>query len=80
MSRQSTWKAPRIAPLREVELGPSVEPNSVEAKPSRTLLRLQAQLRSSVGKAIADFGMIAAGDRSWCASPAERTPTPCSTS
>jgi tRNA 2-thiocytidine biosynthesis protein TtcA len=63
MSRQSTWKAPRTALLREVELGPSVEPNSVEAKPSRTLLRLQAQLRGSVGKAIADFGMIAAGDR-----------------
>jgi tRNA 2-thiocytidine biosynthesis protein TtcA len=63
MSRQSTSKAPRIAPLLEVELGPSVEPNSVEAKPSRTLLRLQAQLRGSVGKAIADFGMIAAGDR-----------------
>jgi tRNA 2-thiocytidine biosynthesis protein TtcA len=47
-----------------------VEPNSVEAKPSpvgakpsRTLQRLQAQLRSSVGKAIADFGMIAAGDK-----------------
>jgi tRNA 2-thiocytidine biosynthesis protein TtcA len=35
----------------------------VEARPSRTLLRLQAQLRGSVGKAIEDFGMIAAGDR-----------------
>src|SRR5580704_18323403 len=34
-----------------------------DVRPSRTLLRLQAQLRSSVGKAIADFGMIAAGDR-----------------
>ncbi len=32
-------------------------------EPSRTLARLQAQLRGSVGKAIADFGMIAAGDR-----------------
>jgi tRNA 2-thiocytidine biosynthesis protein TtcA len=30
---------------------------------SRTLLRLQARLRGSVGKAIEDFGMIAAGDR-----------------
>jgi tRNA 2-thiocytidine biosynthesis protein TtcA len=36
---------------------------AAEARPSRTLLRLQAQLRSSVGKAIGDFGMIAAGDR-----------------
>ena len=35
----------------------------VEVRPSRTLLRLQAQLRSSVGKAIEDFGMIAEGDR-----------------
>jgi tRNA 2-thiocytidine biosynthesis protein TtcA len=34
-----------------------------EVTPSRTLLRLQARLRSSVGKAIEDFGMIAAGDR-----------------
>jgi tRNA 2-thiocytidine biosynthesis protein TtcA len=33
------------------------------AKPSRTLKRLAAQLRGSVGKAIADFGMIADGDR-----------------
>ena len=33
------------------------------AKPSRTLQRLAAQLRGSVGKAIADFNMIAAGDR-----------------
>ena len=33
------------------------------SKPSRTLTRLAAQLRSSVGKAIADYHMIAAGDR-----------------
>ena len=32
-------------------------------RPSRTLQRLQAQLRSSVGKAIQDYGMIAEGDR-----------------
>jgi len=31
--------------------------------PSRTLTRLAAQLRSAVGKAIADYRMIAAGDR-----------------
>ncbi len=33
------------------------------AKPSRTLQRLTAQLRGSVGKAIADYRMIADGDR-----------------
>ena len=33
------------------------------SKPSRTLTRLAAQLRSAVGKAIADYRMIAAGDR-----------------
>jgi len=34
-----------------------------DAKPSRTLERLAARLRGSVGKAIADFQMIAPGDR-----------------
>ena len=34
-----------------------------DAKPSRTLERLAARLRGSVGKAIADFRMIAPGDR-----------------
>jgi tRNA 2-thiocytidine biosynthesis protein TtcA len=33
------------------------------ARPSRTLTRLQARLRGSVGKAIEDFRMITAGDR-----------------
>jgi tRNA 2-thiocytidine biosynthesis protein TtcA len=33
------------------------------SRPSRTLQRLQAQLRSSVGKAIQDYGMVADGDR-----------------
>src|ERR1041385_5388547 len=37
--------------------------NAVVLKPSRTLLKLQAHLRGLVGKAIEDFGMIAAGDR-----------------
>jgi tRNA 2-thiocytidine biosynthesis protein TtcA len=36
---------------------------TVSPPPSRTLLRLQAQLRGSVGKAIEDFAMIAEGDR-----------------
>jgi len=35
----------------------------VDVKLSRTLLRLEAQLRGSVGKAIEDFGMIVAGDK-----------------
>lgn len=34
-----------------------------DAKPSRTLERLAARLRGAVGKAIADFRMITAGDR-----------------
>jgi len=38
-------------------------PATASTRPSRTLLRLQAQLRSSVGKAIEDFGMITEGDR-----------------
>jgi tRNA 2-thiocytidine biosynthesis protein TtcA len=33
------------------------------AKPSRTLQRLGARLRGAVGKAVADYHMIAAGDR-----------------
>ena len=33
------------------------------SKPSRTLTRLAARLRSAVGKAIADYRMIATGDR-----------------
>src|SRR6476620_6564494 len=37
--------------------------NAVISKPSRTLQRLEAHLRGLVGKAIEDFGMIAAGDR-----------------
>ena len=37
--------------------------SATAAKPSRTLTRLAAQLRSSVGKCIADYRMISAGDR-----------------
>ena len=36
---------------------------SAAAKPSRTLNRLAAQLRGAVGKCIADYRMISAGDR-----------------
>jgi tRNA 2-thiocytidine biosynthesis protein TtcA len=36
---------------------------SAAEKPSRTLNRLSAQLRSSVGKCIGDYRMISAGDR-----------------
>ncbi len=36
---------------------------SAAEKPSRTLNRLSARLRSSVGKCIADYRMISAGDR-----------------
>jgi tRNA 2-thiocytidine biosynthesis protein TtcA len=36
---------------------------TTSAKPSRTLTRLGAQLRGQVGKCIADYEMIAAGDR-----------------
>src|SRR5438105_3935940 len=64
MSRQSISKAPKAAPLLEYISVTRVQPTtSGEAKPSRTLLRLQAQLRGSVGKAIEDFAMIAEGDR-----------------
>lgn len=37
--------------------------NAVASQPSRTLQRLQAQLRGLVGKAIEDFAMIGEGDR-----------------
>jgi tRNA 2-thiocytidine biosynthesis protein TtcA len=37
--------------------------NSAAAKPSRTLNRLAARLRGAVGRCIADYRMIAAGDR-----------------
>jgi tRNA 2-thiocytidine biosynthesis protein TtcA len=42
---------------------PSATVIPAAAKPSRTLQRLAAQLRGSVGKAIADYRMIADGDR-----------------
>jgi tRNA 2-thiocytidine biosynthesis protein TtcA len=41
-----------------------VSPDSAAARrPSNNFKKLQAQLRSSAGKAIADYGMIAEGDR-----------------
>jgi len=49
---------PAVAPLRPASTKTEVAPGS-----SRTLTRLQARLRGSVGKAIADFRMIAPGDR-----------------
>ncbi|MGB6486305.1 MAG: tRNA 2-thiocytidine(32) synthetase TtcA [Steroidobacteraceae bacterium] len=49
---------PAVAPLRPAATKTEVAPGN-----SRTLTRLQARLRGSVGKAIADFGMIAPGDR-----------------
>ena len=47
---------------------PSVPDHGTEAVqaptlPSRTLVRLEARLRSATGKAIADYGMIESGDR-----------------
>ena len=37
--------------------------NAVPHTQSNNFKKLQAQLRGSVGKAIGDYGMIAAGDR-----------------
>src|SRR3569833_761333 len=62
MWRQSTSKRLRTAPPHR-SLPALSNAAAAEGRPSRTLVRLQAQLRSSVGKAIEDFGMIAAGDR-----------------
>src|SRR3569833_2034061 len=62
MWRQSTSKRLRTAPPHR-SLPALNNAAAAEGRPSRTLVRLQAQLRSSVGKAIEDFGMIAAGDR-----------------
>src|SRR3569833_196258 len=62
MWRQSTSKRLRTAPPHR-SLFVLFNAAAAEGRPSRTLVRLQAQLRSSVGNAIEDFGMIAAGDK-----------------
>jgi tRNA 2-thiocytidine biosynthesis protein TtcA len=41
----------------------ATDTSAAERRPSRTLARLQARLRGSVGKAIEDFRMISSGDR-----------------
>jgi tRNA 2-thiocytidine biosynthesis protein TtcA len=41
----------------------SESPSPPTVRPSRTFKKLQAELRGMVGKAIADYGMIADGDR-----------------
>jgi tRNA 2-thiocytidine biosynthesis protein TtcA len=48
-----------------VSRSPGLEPGKSDAgaKPSRTLKRLGAQLRGAVGRCIADYHMIAEGDR-----------------
>jgi len=53
MSRQSISRQPPAAPRPEEPL----------TKPSRTLTRLTAQLRGAVGRCIADYRMIGAGDK-----------------
>ena len=53
MSRQSISRQPPAAPRPEEPL----------TKPSRTLTRLSAQLRGAVGRCIADYRMIGAGDK-----------------
>ncbi len=49
-------KPPQAAPNH-------VAPRQAGPRPSNNFKKLQAQLRSAAGKAIADFGMIADGDR-----------------
>src|SRR5215813_3079011 len=77
MSSPSTWRAHKASPLPENRGGwagkiaamsaapepQTPEPQAPEPRPSRTFHKLQAHLRGRVGKAIEDFGMIAAGDR-----------------
>jgi tRNA 2-thiocytidine biosynthesis protein TtcA len=49
------------SPLRAAPETTDLSPS--DARPSRTLARLQARLRGAVGKAIEDFRMIVPGDR-----------------
>jgi tRNA 2-thiocytidine biosynthesis protein TtcA len=58
-------RAAQLPDLKDVSRTPGLEPgkSDASAKPSRTLKRLGAQLRSAAGRCIADYHMIAAGDR-----------------
>src|SRR3569833_2639082 len=62
MWRQSTSKRLRTAPPHR-SLPALNNAAAAEGRPSRTLVRLQAQLRSSVGFVFVVFGLFAAGDR-----------------
>ena len=63
-SAASLTSAPEATETSSQDERPSRDESPLrDERPSRTLTRLQARLRGSVGKAIADFGMIAAGDR-----------------
>ena len=53
----------RESQMPALAAGPPARAAVRAPSPSRTLTRLQARLRGSVGKAIEDFGMIAPGDR-----------------
>jgi tRNA 2-thiocytidine biosynthesis protein TtcA len=55
--------APRPPDARDVEADGETDSDAGSGGPSGRLKKLQAQLRSQVGKAIGDYSMIAEGDR-----------------